>query len=583
MIEPLINLNRDMKNRNRAIDEKIERYHRSSSKGWSKRTKLNSRSILYQFHLWAKANKTQIRYITDSELKNFCRELAESSRKNYLIKARRYVRWLGGEKLKYLPSTHWLGWPRCKPNPVELEKFLKYSAGRKNEKTLEKYESSLRRFHTWLELHGLTISCADERHLLDFSRALFENGCTSYNGEKNIQQLRVYLHWLHTRGVLKLSDPSSCQRERKGSHPLLVKLPPHTADFLNMVKTYLKIRTVQNYQTMLKRFHIYLNREKIPLIRLNRKHMEGWLIHLEQESLGATFRRSLLTRTKIYLCWLHEHGKITAEPDSLLKRGDLPKRPQYLPKPLRPEDDLKLQTTLKSRSEMHCKALLLMRWTGLRIGELTDLPYSCVWTDHAGHHFLKVPLGKLNNERMVPINEETFELIKTLQQKACEFYKNRRQPMLLLRHGPSGSNIRNDLRLSLHWLCREIGIKDRVNSHRLRHSYATSLLNGGMSLVGVMKLLGHHSMQMTLIYAAVSPETIRNEYLSAIEKIEDRCHLQAAIEAIAAERSPTIDNTFSDLIRLIQSSSQNGGSDNESKKALIKRLRRLKSETAELL
>ncbi|MFZ3230031.1 MAG: tyrosine-type recombinase/integrase [Pseudobdellovibrio sp.] len=573
-----------MKNRNRAIDEKIEKYHRSSSKGWGKWTKLNSRSILYQFHLWAKANKIQIRYITDSDLKKFGCELAEDSRKNYLIKARRYVRWLGGEKLKYTRSTHWLGWSRGKPNPHELEKFLKYSAGRKNKKTLEKYESSLRRFHTWLEQKGVAICRADESHLLDFSRALYENGCQSYNGEKNIQQLRVYLYWLHANGVVKLSDPSSCRRERKSSDPLPVKLPAYTVDFLNMMTTYLKIRTVQNYQTTLKRFHIYLNREGIPLIRLKRKHMEGWLIYLEQESLGATWRRSLLIRTKIYLYWLHEHGKITAEPDSLLKRGDLPKRPQYLPKPLRPEDDLKLQSTLKSRSEMHCKALLLMRWTGLRIGELTDLPYNCVWTDHADRHFLKVPLGKLNNERMVPINDETFELIKTLQKKACAFYKTKRQPTLLLRHGPSGSNVRSDLRLSLHWLCREIGIKDRVNSHRLRHTYATSLLNGGMSLVGVMKLLGHHSMQMTLIYAAVSPETVRNEYLAAIEKIEDRCHLQAAIETIAAEHRPTINNTFSDLIRLIQSSAQrDGGPDNESKKALIKRLRHLKDETAKIL
>ena len=56
-----------------------------------------------------------------------------------------------------------------------------------------------------------------------------------------------------------------------------------------------------------------------------------------------------------------------------------------------------------------------------------------------------------------------------------------------------------------------------------------------------------------------------------------------AIEAIAAEHTPTIENTFSDLIRLIQSNGQRNGANSESSKSLIKRLRRLKAETVELL
>jgi site-specific recombinase XerD len=40
---------------------------------------------------------------------------------------------------------------------------------------------------------------------------------------------------------------------------------------------------------------------------------------------------------------------------------------------------------------------------------------------------------------------------------------------------------------------------------RLRHTFASSLMNGGMSLLGIMKLLGHRDQRMTLRYTAIAP------------------------------------------------------------------------------
>jgi site-specific recombinase XerD len=66
---------------------------------------------------------------------------------------------------------------------------------------------------------------------------------------------------------------------------------------------------------------------------------------------------------------------------------------------------------LRESQSPYAPLFLLLRQTGMRIGELIHLPPDCVLTNDKGEHYLKVPLGKMNNERMAPLTEESFELI----------------------------------------------------------------------------------------------------------------------------------------------------------------------------
>ena len=66
------------------------------------------------------------------------------------------------------------------------------------------------------------------------------------------------------------------------------------------------------------------------------------------------------------------------------------------------------------------------------------------------------------------------------------------------------------------------GVSERVHCHKFRRTQATHLLNSGMSLPGVQKILGHESPETTQRYARLSDENLKNEY---IEKIKT-CRLQ---------------------------------------------------------
>jgi integrase len=84
----------------------------------------------------------------------------------------------------------------------------------------------------------------------------------------------------------------------------------------------------------------------------------------------------------------------------------------YLPRPLAPDIDEELRQRLATADDQYQQGLLVMRNTGLRIGELSALELNCIRSDDAGNVFLKVPLGKMNNERLVPIDESTLAVVE---------------------------------------------------------------------------------------------------------------------------------------------------------------------------
>ena len=90
---------------------------------------------------------------------------------------------------------------------------------------------------------------------------------------------------------------------------------------------------------------------------------------------------------------------------------------------------------------------------------------------------------------------------------------------LLTHHGKRIS--KNTLQRELRRVAAEAGI-GTVTPHQLRHTYATALVNAGVSLQALMALLGHSSAEMSLRYGRLFDKTLRADYERALALAKER-------------------------------------------------------------
>jgi len=206
-----------------------------------------------------------------------------------------------------------------------------------------------------------------------------------------------------------------------------------------------------------------------------------------------------------------------------------PRQPKRLPNPL-PVDDCATLIELpdsgppgddSKRGRLRDRALVeLLYGAGLRVGETSALDVRDVDL-HRGE--VRV-MGKGGKERVVPLPAEARESLG-------EYLDSRRAPGLLAEPlfpslRPHNGRFRRlgtrDIRRILKARARQVGIVDRVHPHRLRHSYATHLLDMGADLREIQELLGHASLSTTEKYTAVSAERLIEVYDKAHPRAESK-------------------------------------------------------------
>jgi integrase len=193
----------------------------------------------------------------------------------------------------------------------------------------------------------------------------------------------------------------------------------------------------------------------------------------------------------------------------LVLRQDTPRREHYLPRPLTADQDRLIQQELLRRDDRDSNTFLLLRHTGMRIGECADLPFDCL--RFVGHGWaIHVPLGKLKTERLVPVDSFVCRLVDRLRLLRSQ------DPFpadgfLLARRSGRYALIRK-LRNFWRGFVATVGITLRIVPHQLRHSFGTEMLRAGVSLPAVMKLLGHQNPEMTMRYLEISVLDLQREF-----------------------------------------------------------------------
>ena len=184
----------------------------------------------------------------------------------------------------------------------------------------------------------------------------------------------------------------------------------------------------------------------------------------------------------------------------------------HLPRPLTTEQDLLIQQELCRRNDRNSNALLLMRHTGMRIGELVDLSLDCLRPLGTGQWAIHVPLGKLKTERWVPVDSVVCGLVDRL--------RSLRSPgpaagRLLLSRPRGRTVLVRKIRSTFRDAVAAVGINTRLVPHQLRHTYGTEMLRAGVSFAAVIKLLGHKSPHMTLEYLEITQQDLQREFALA--------------------------------------------------------------------
>lgn len=146
---------------------------------------------------------------------------------------------------------------------------------------------------------------------------------------------------------------------------------------------------------------------------------------------------------------------------------------------------------------------------GLRVSECCNLTTSQVNLNDG----IIIVLGKGNKERMIPIPHRTKNQMKEYLNIRSLWLKGKNNLFFI---NPKSKPIyRNYVESMLKSKRIELGIQKEITPHKLRHSYATHLLEGGADLRVIQELLGHSSISTTEIYTHVEANRLKNVYLNS--------------------------------------------------------------------
>ena len=215
----------------------------------------------------------------------------------------------------------------------------------------------------------------------------------------------------------------------------------------------------------------------------------------------------------MFIVRIDEWGWPEAPPRVPILPGDLPRPDRPLPKALDDAATRLLRAAQADRRLLVRVTVEVLLRTGLRVSEYTTLPADAVLTIGTAP-WLHVPVGKLGEDRYLPLHPQVHDLIETY--RAAHVPAS--HPLLLPRENGRALD-RHTVTRMLNRAGAAAGL-GHLHPHQLRHTLATQAINRGMSLEAIAALLGHRSMDMTLRYAKIANRTVAEEYFAVTDKVD---------------------------------------------------------------
>ena len=309
--------------------------------------------------------------------------------------------------------------------------------------------------------------------------------------------------------------------------------------YLVQLTTFLAPRSVEVADQTLRQFTrwVTIATDVVVVADIERRHVEDYKVWLagqpgqKGQLLAKNTQRHRLRTIRIFLERLIEWDWPDAPGRNPILHGDIPPRTEPIPKFLTDQQAAAFMAAARAHpvARYRLVAQVLAR-TGLRASELCELAADAVTRIGNDNYWLRVPVGKLRNDRMIPMHPDVVELFAEWTATNSEHIRHSRR-LLADHHDPID-------RRTVHRIVARIGAIagiDDMHPHRLRHTLATQAINRGMRLEAIAALLGHRSLEMTLVYAKIADRVVADEYASVCEQIDALYATAATPGALPAE------------------------------------------------
>ncbi|WP_251516508.1 MULTISPECIES: tyrosine recombinase XerC [Staphylococcus] len=281
--------------------------------------------------------------------------------------------------------------------------------------------------------------------------------------------------------------------------------------YLYMLKTEKQFsqHTLKSYHDDLHQFNTFLEQELLNLNTFQYKDARNYLSFLYSKGLKrTTVSRKISTLRSFYEYWMTQDDTIVNPFVQLVH----PKKEQYLPHFFYEAEMQALFETVEKDAKKGLRdrvILELLYATGIRVSELVNIQITDLDMNLPG---VKV-LGKGGKERFIPFGEFCKQSIERYQSMFSPLnYQDHNYLLVNMNGAPITERgvryVLNDI------VKRTSGVTD-IHPHKLRHTFATHMLNEGADLRTVQSLLGHVNLSTTGRYTHVTNEQLRKTYLNA--------------------------------------------------------------------